>query len=148
SGLITCKWNTLEKRFLVKNSDIVLFDSVQPDENIWLYLAKKGVMKREDIPLNRNEIEQPLNRLLLNHVFSLEDFKRAYRELMISALHQVHFWPVFEGHFATAQIEHEAFCAIPMVDYLLNAAREPIDYALIKAQVPNGVTMRRTEQFD
>ncbi|HEY7162573.1 MAG TPA: protein kinase, partial [Acidobacteriota bacterium] len=148
SGLITCKWNTLEKRFLVKNSDIVLFDSAQPDENIWLYLAKKGVMKREDIPLNRNEIEQPLNRLLLNHVFSLEDFKRAYRELMISALHQVHFWPVFEGHFATAQIEHEAFCEIPMVDYLLNAARETIDYALIKAQVPNGVTMRRTEQFD
>jgi serine/threonine protein kinase/ActR/RegA family two-component response regulator len=148
SGLITCKWNTLEKRFLVKNSDIVLFDSVQPDENIWLYLAKKGVMKREDIPLNKNEIEQPLNRLLLNHAFTLEDFKRAYRELMISALHQVHFWPVFEGHFATAQIEHEAFCSIPMVDYLLNAARETIDYALIKAQVPNGVTMRRTEQFD
>jgi serine/threonine protein kinase/CheY-like chemotaxis protein len=148
SGLITCKWNTLEKRFLVRNSEIVLFDSVQPDENIWLYLAKKGVMKKEDIPLNKNEIEQPLNRLLLNHAFTLEDFKRAYRELMISALHQVHFWPVFEGHFATAQIEHEAFCSIPMVDYLLNAARETIDYALIKAQVPNGVTMKRTEQFD
>lgn len=148
SGLITCKWNTLEKRFLVRNSEIVLFDSVQPDENIWLYLAKKGVLKREDIPLNKNEIEQPLNRLLLNHAFTLEDFKRAYRELMISALHQVHFWPVFEGHFATAQIEHEAFCSIPMVDYLLNASRETIDYALIKAQVPNGVTMRRTEQFD
>ncbi len=148
AGLITCKWNTLEKRFLIRNGEIVLFDSVQPDENIWLYLVKKGLLKREDVPINKNEIEQPLNRLLLNHAFSLEDFKRTYRELMLSALNQVHFWPVFEGHFATAQIEHEAFCSIPLVDYLLNAARETIDYALIKSQVPNGAAMRRTEQFD
>src|SRR5262245_15042120 len=148
SGMITCKWNTLEKRFLVRNGEIVLFDSVQPDENIWLYLVKKGLLKREDVPINKNEIEQPLNRLLLNHAFSLEDFKRAYRELMLSALNQVHFWPVFEGHFATAQIEHEAFSSIPLIDYLLNAARETIDYALIKSQVPNGAAMKRTEQFD
>lgn len=148
AGLVTCRWNTLEKRFLVRNGEIVLFDSVQPDENIWLYLVKKGLLKREDVPINKNEIEQPLNRLLLNHAFSLEDFKRTYRELMLSALNQVHFWPVFEGHFATAQIEHEAFSSIPLVDYLLNAARETIDYALIKSQVPIGAAMKRTEQFD
>lgn len=148
SGLVTCKWNTLEKKFLVRNGEIVLFESVQPDENIWIYLIKKGLLKREEIPLNKNELEQPLNRLLLNHAFSMEDFKRTYRELMLSALNQVLYWPVFEGHFATAQIEHEAFCSIPMVDYLLGAARETIDYAIIKSQVPTGAAMKRTEQFD
>ncbi len=147
-GLVTCKWNTLEKKFLVRNGEIVSFESVQPDENIWLYLLKKGLLKREEVPVNKNELEQPLNRLLLNHAFTMEDFKRTYRELMLSALNQVLFWPVFEGHFATAQIEHEAFCSIPMVDYLLGAARETIDYVIIKSQVPSGAAMKRTEQFD
>ena len=148
SGLVTCRWNTLEKRFLVRNREILLFDSIQPDENIWLYMVKKGLLKREDVPANKNDLEQPLNRLLLNHAFTMEDFKKTYRELMMSALNQVLFWPVFEGNFATAQIDNEAFCSIPLVDYLLGAARETIDYALIRAHVPAGAAIKRTHEFD
>jgi serine/threonine protein kinase len=148
SGLVTCRWNTLEKKFLIRNREILLFDSVQPDENIWLYMVKKNLLKREDVPANKNDLEQPLNRLLLNHAFTMEDFKKTYRELMMSALNQVLFWPVFEGNFATAQIDNEAFCSIPLVDYLLDAARETIDYALIRAQVPQGAAIKRTQEFD
>ena len=148
SGLVTCRWNTLEKRFLVRNREILLFDSIQPDENIWVYMVKKGFLKREDVPANKNDLEQPLNRLLLNHAFTMEDFKKTYRELMMSALNQVLFWPVFEGNFATAQIDNEAFCSIPVVDYLLGAARETIDYALIRAHVPAGAAIKRTQDFD
>ena len=148
SGLVTCRWNTLEKRFLVRNREILLFDSIQPDENIWVYMVKKGFLKREDVPANKNDLEQPLNRLLLNHAFTMEDFKKTYRELMMSALNQVLFWPVFEGNFATAQIDNEAFCSIPLVDYLLGAARETIDYALIRAHVPAGAAIKRTQDFD
>ncbi|HSP07159.1 MAG TPA: serine/threonine-protein kinase, partial [Acidobacteriota bacterium] len=148
TGVLTCKWNALEKRFLIRNREIVYFESVQPDENIWIFLVHKGKLKKEDLPASKTEVEHPLNRYLLNNAFTLEDFKRSYRELMISALDQVFLWPVFEGTFATASIENDAFCTVPLADFLLTAARSILDFPQVKQQVHAGVALKRNYQFD
>lgn len=148
TGVVTCRWNALEKRFLVRNREIVYFESVQPDENIWVFLVHKGILKKEDLPTNKADVEHPLNRFLLNSAFTMEEFKKSYRELLLSALNQVFLWPVFEGAFATASIENDAFCTIPLADYLLTAARNVLDTHQVKQQLQMGAPLKRTIQFD
>lgn len=148
TGVITCRWNALEKRFLVRNREIIYFESVQPDESIWVFMVRKGILKKEDLPSNKTEVEQPLNRFLLNNAFTMEEFKKSYRELLLSALNQVFLWPVFEGAFATSTIENDAFCTIPLADFLLTASRSVLDIQQIKQQMQVGRALKRTFQFD
>ena len=148
TGVITCRWNALEKHFLVRNREIIYFESLQPDESIWVYMVRKGILKKEDLPANKGEVEQPLNRFLLNNAFTMEEFKKSYRELLLSALNQVFLWPVFEGAFATSTIENDAFCMIPLADFLLTASRSVLDIHQIRQQMPVGRALKRTFQFD
>jgi tetratricopeptide (TPR) repeat protein len=93
-------------------------------------------------------MESKLNRFLLNQIFSLADFKKTYRELMKSSLTQVLYWPVYESEFESAQVNHEAFSAIRIAEFLMEATRSLLDYETLKSSIPSQGHLNRTRQFD
>jgi CheY-like chemotaxis protein/tRNA A-37 threonylcarbamoyl transferase component Bud32 len=148
AGVLRVRWSGLQKHYLVRNSEIILFESTQIGENIWLALAEKNLMKNEDVPPAGADMESKLNRFLLNQLFSLEDFKKTYRELMKSSLSQVFLWPIFEGEFTSASVEHEAFSSIKIADFLMEAAHSILDYDALKSEVSQQSYLARTNHFD
>jgi tetratricopeptide (TPR) repeat protein len=145
--VLTVRWASLQKRFLIRQHDIILFESSQPDESIWHSMTQKGFLKKEDLPSKSEDMESSLNRFLLNRTITLADFKQTYRDLMKAALMQVFFWPVFEGEFATASIEEDAFATVRITDVLLEAARSLVDFDVVQKQLsPNFIN--RTAEFE
>ena len=147
TGVLSVRWASLQKRFLIRQREIILFESSQPDENIWHAMVQKGLLRKEDIPSKSEDMESSLNRFLLNRSITLADFKSSYRDLMKVALMQVFFWPVFEGEFADASIEHEAFASIRITEVLLEAARNLVDLKAIQQQLPANF-INRTAEFE
>ena len=145
TGVLTVKWVSLQKRFLIRQREIILFESSQPDENIWHSMIQKGLLRKEEFPPRSEDLESSLNRFLLNRSFTLNDFKTAYRDLMKVALMQVFFWPVFEGEFATAHIDEDAFASVKITEILLEAARSLVDYDIVKKQLPEKFICRTAE---
>jgi serine/threonine protein kinase/ActR/RegA family two-component response regulator len=149
SGVMTFRWSSLQKKFLVRQREIILFESTQQDENIWNWLVQKEVLKKEDITSGTpNDLEKSLNRFLLNNTFTMESFKTSYRELMNRALTQIFFWPVCEGEFSAATLEHDAFTTIRITDVLLEAARNLIDLSSVKASLMENANIVRTGTFE
>jgi serine/threonine protein kinase/ActR/RegA family two-component response regulator len=148
TGVLTVKWSALQKRFLVRKREILVFESSQPDENIWHAMVQKGLLSKEGIPPKSEDMESSLNRCLLNRSFTLIDFKATYRDLMKAALMQVFFWPVFEGEFADAQIEEDAFAPVRITEIMLEAGRTFLDYEIVKNQLPKDQWISRTPVFE
>lgn len=148
SGLLKVRWSGLQKQYLVRNREIIFFESTQTGENIWSALVEKNIMKQEDIPGPGADMESKLNRFLLNEIFTLADFKKTYRELMKSSLTQVFLWPVFESEFMSAVVNHEAFSSIRIAEFLMEAARSVLDYQTLKSSIPANGYLTRTQQFD
>src|SRR5262249_52379737 len=136
SGVLKVSWGALQKRFLILNHNVVLFESSQHDENFWTALQQKELLKPEDLPRADQDLEEPLNHLLFLQAFSLEEFKSTYRELMKKSLMQVFQWPVSESEFFKARIENDPFCKIPVGDVLMEAARDYLPADLLKQLVP------------
>ncbi len=78
----------------------------------------------------------------------MESFKTSYRELMNRALTQIFFWPVCEGEFSAATLEHDAFTTIRITDVLLEAARNLIDMSSVKAGLNESANIVRTGTFE
>lgn len=148
SGQMVGKWASLDKKFLVRNREVLLFQSNQPDESIWKFLQNKNIINATDIPENKDDVESNLNRFLLHGAFTMEQFKIAYRELLKSALMQVFLWPIFEGEFYPAGIEHDAFVRIPIYDILLEACRSLLDYPSLQKELPAATQIRKTGDFE
>jgi serine/threonine protein kinase len=148
SGVLKVRWVTLQKVFLIRQREIILFESSQTDENIWPSMLQKNLLQKEQLPAKAEDLETSLNRFLLNRTFTLQDFKTAYRDLMKAALMQVFFWPVFEGEFALATIEHDAFASIRLTEIMLEAARSLIEYKTIRTQLPVEGFLQRTSTFE
>jgi serine/threonine protein kinase len=147
TGVLTVRWASLQKRFLLREGEIILFESSQPDESIWHSMIQKGLLQKEELPPKSEDMESSLNRFLLNRSITLADFKSTYRDLMKVALMQVFFWPVFEGEFAEATIEQEAFASIRITEVLLEAARNLVDFNVIQKQL-SGNFISRTAEFE
>ncbi len=147
TGVLTVRWASLQKRFLIRQREIILFESSQPDESIWHAMLQKNLLRKEEFPPKSEDMETSLNRFLLNRSITLADFKTSYRDLMKVALMQVFFWPVFEGEFATASIEQDAFAAVRITEVLLEAARTLLDFEVVKKQIPPNF-ISRTAEFE
>src|SRR5262249_34863466 len=119
-----------------------------PDENIWNVLVQKHNLPKDQIPPADEDLETSLNRLLLEKTITIEDFKTAYRKVMKAALMQVFFWPVFEGEFYSANIEHDAFASMRIADLLLEAARSLLNPDQIPERFQSDLYVARTPQFD
>jgi serine/threonine protein kinase/ActR/RegA family two-component response regulator/tetratricopeptide (TPR) repeat protein len=148
SGVLTVRWAQLHKKFFIRHREIILFQSSQPDENIWSVLVQKHGLPKDQMPPPDEDLETSLNRLLLEKTITIEDFKTAYRKVMKAALMQVFFWPVFEGEFYSANIEHDAFASMRIADLLLEAARSLINPDQIPERFQSDLYVARTPQFD
>lgn len=148
SGVLSSKWATLSKKLLIRQHEILLFESNQPDESIWKFLQRKNILAADEQPANNETVETALSKFLLEHRFSMEQFKIAYRELMKGAVMQVFLWPMFEGDFYPATIEHDAFVRISINDVLLEACRTFLDFSSLKSALPPTVPIRRTADFE
>jgi len=148
TGVLTVRWATLQKRFLLRQREIILFESSQPDENIWNSMVQKNLLKKEQLSSKSDNIETSLNRHLFNRNLTLADFKTAYRDLMKAAIIQVFFWPVFEGEFATATIEQDAFCSIRLTEIMLEATRTLVDMETVRSQLPKVGFLARSSNFE
>jgi serine/threonine protein kinase/CheY-like chemotaxis protein len=148
SGVLVSKWATLSKKLLIRQHEFLLFESNQPDESIWKFLQHKNILTADELPTVKEDMEIALSKFLLEHRFPMEQFKIAYRELMKGAVMQVFLWPLFEGEFYPATIEHDAFVRIPINDVLLEACRTFLDFSSLKSELPPTVPIRRTAEFE
>lgn len=148
SGILTVQWSALQKKFLIRQRELILFESTQPDENIWNELVRRKHLDQSDIPPKDEDLEKSLNRFLLKQTFSIEDFKHAYRNLMKAALMQVFFWPKVQAEFQNATIEHDAFTSIRLGDLLLESARTLVPTEVVMARLTSTVAFHRTSQFE
>lgn len=147
SGVITARWGALEKRFFIRDREIVHFESPLQDENIWAGLVRNKLLKMEDVPPLAANTEEYLNRLLLNQTLSLQDLKKTYRELLKGSALQVFFWPLFEGEFHRSVIERDPIASLSVADLMLESARNFEDFSLIKSYVKDQ-PMFSTSQFN
>jgi len=136
SGLLKVSWGSLEKKFLIVRNELVHFESPQPDENVWAALLTRKLLKKEDTPSNREDLEESLNRLLYLGAVTPEDFKTVYRELMLQSILQVFLWPVFEGRFHAGRIEHAPLARIPLARIMMKAARSILPIEDISGSIP------------
>lgn len=148
SGVLSSKWATLSKKLLIRQHEFLYFESNQPDESIWKFLQNKKILTADEVPASKEDLESALNKFLLEHRFSMEQFKIAYRELMKGAVMQLFLWPLYEGEFFPAVIENDAFVRIPLNDVLLEACRTFLDYSSLKSGLPPTAQIRRTPDFE
>lgn len=148
SGVLRVSWGPLQKRFWIQHNEVVLFESPQPDEDLWTVLAEKNLIKKEEIPSAAAALEEALNRVLFLQVCSPEELKSTYRELMKTSLLQVYYWPQFAGEFLNAEIQHDPFTKVPLSTILLEGARNSIDFEILKDAVPSDQFIVRTSRFD
>jgi|GEM_PF-3254327 len=148
TGVLTVRWSSLQKRFLLRQREILVFESSQPDESIWNAMTQKGLLNKEDAPPQSEDMETTLSRCLLNHAFTLVDFKTTYRDLMKAALMQVFFWPVFDGDFADAAIEEDAFAPVRLTEIMLEASRTFLDYGVVRNQIPKDHWISKSPAFE
>lgn len=148
SAVMTFRWSSLQKRFLVKQREIVLFESSQLDENVWDAMLQRELMKDSDLPRRNVDLETFLNQSLLAGKFTMESFRMCYRDVMKASIIQVFFWPVFEGEVTKAQIEHDGFVTIRIAELLLEAARTFIDFQRAGKELPREQRIARTATFE
>ncbi len=148
SGLLVTRWGPLEKRFLILQSNLVLYESPQIEENVWKKIVERGILDQDKISIQNQNLEETLNRLLFLQDLSLDDFTACYRPLMKNALLEVFRWPVVEVEFYKAEIRQDSFCKIPLTNILLEGARSYTDYESIRLQVPRNSFIVRTPKFD
>jgi serine/threonine protein kinase/DNA-binding NarL/FixJ family response regulator/tetratricopeptide (TPR) repeat protein len=148
TGVLTVRWSALQKRFLIRQREIVAFESSQPDEKIWNSMVHKGLLQKEEVPPNSEDMETSLTRFLLNQTFTMADFKSSYHDLMKAALMQVFFWPVFEGEFATASIVQDAFAPVRLSEVMLEASRTFLTYDQIHKELPQDQWISRGQLFE
>lgn len=148
SGVLTAQWSTLRKKFLIRQRELILFDSPQPDESIWNELVRRKLLEPNNVPPRDEDLEKSLNRYLLQQSFAFEDFKNSYRQLMKAALMQVFFWPKMEAEFQNATIEHDAFTSIRLGDLLLESARTLLPAEMVMARISDATAFHRTSQFE
>lgn len=147
SGVLIVTWGSVQKKFYIRQKELVLFESSQQDENIWTAMVRKNLINKEEIPQKEN-LEQALNRFFLKQRFTVESFKSTYHQLMKAAIMQVFFWPVFEGEFYGTNIHHHPFAAIRIGDVLLEASRSLLDLNNVKKQLPMDRILQRTSRFE
>jgi serine/threonine protein kinase/ActR/RegA family two-component response regulator len=148
SGVLQAEWGPLRKKFLIHHGEVIFFESPQPEENIWRVLAQRSKIRKEEIPFDEQGWELTLNRLLFQQAFTLDEFRASYRELMKAALLQIFVWPVFQGEFHRAEIQHDPFTRIPLSRMLMEGALNWIPYEVIKHQVPDDHFISRTPKFE
>ena len=148
SGVLITRWGPLEKRFLILQGNVVLYESPQIEENVWKKIVERGILDAQKVPVQNQSLEETLNRLLFLQELSLDDFTACYRPLMKNALLEVFRWPVVEVEFYKAEIKQDSFCKIPLTGILLEGARSSMDYESIRHQVPRNLFVVRTPKFD
>ncbi|MCI0416631.1 protein kinase [bacterium] len=148
SGILITRWGPLEKRFLILQGDLVLYESPQIEENVWKKIVERGILDPQNISLQNQNMEETLNRLLFLQALSLDDFTACYRPLMKTALLEVFRWPVVDVEFFKADIKQDSFCKIPLRAILMEGARNYVDFESIKNQVPYNRFIVRTWKFD
>lgn len=136
SGMIVVTWNAIRKTFLVRRQTILLFESNHEQENVWARMAQRHVTESEIVP--EGGLENTLNRLMLAPSFLLSEFKKAYHELLKTALMEVFVWPSCRAEFFGGKVEEDAFCEVPIRDVLVEAARSSMDEQVVRSRVPAG----------
>jgi serine/threonine protein kinase len=147
TGVLKVSWGPLQKKFLIDHSDVIFYESPQPDENFWTAMVQRGLMKQEDVPSAGQDLEESLNHLLFIQAFSPEDFNIIYREMTYSSILQVFLWPLMQGEFYSARIEHDAFCRIPLSRVVFEGARTMIPDEVILSRIPRDQFILATPIF-
>ena len=147
SGILKANWGPLEKKFLIRQGDIVLFESPQREENVWEKLSERGILEFNQIPQN-SSLEVVLNQLLFQHQLTLDDFTSCYRQVMKTAFLEIFRWPVVEVEFTEAEIAQDSFCKCSVLALAMEGIRNYSDYESIRHEVPKNGFIFRTSKFD
>ena len=148
SGVLKTQWGPLEKKFLVRHGDVVLFESPQTEENVWRKLLETGVLNEADVLNEKISLEEALNHLLFVHALTVDDFTSCYRQLMKGAFLEVFRWPVLEVEFTETEISEDSFCTNSLSTLAMEGIRNYINIEAVHQRIPKNQWIFRTEKFD
>lgn len=148
SGVLSVRWLGLRKKFLVYRREVILYESTQPDEDIWYQLERMNLLHPHQAPAPGELIESILNRLVSSGELQMEQFAQVYKHVMRESLMQVFHWQQCSAEFHTAKIVNDAFAGIAISDVLAEVARNVLDSTLINSCVPAQAAVARTPRFE
>lgn len=148
SGVLSVHWLGLRKKFLVHRREVVLFESTQPDEDIWFQIERMNLIHPHQAPAPGELMEAVLNRLVPSGELQMEQFAQTYKHVMQESLMQVFHWQQCSAEFHAAKIVNDPFAGIAISDVLAEAARNVLDSTLINSCVKAQVAIARTPRFE
>jgi serine/threonine protein kinase/tetratricopeptide (TPR) repeat protein len=148
SGVLTVTREEVQRKFYLRNRQLVFFESNQPGDGIWNWLVKKKEIDAQNKPDDGDDFQIALNRIIAKQFIRLEDFKFRYEELMNRVLADVLKWTgSVDVEFANADIHNEPLATLSLGETLLRAARQTIDFREVKRELRYDSLLRRTALF-
>lgn len=148
TGVMKVAWLSVKKEFLIRHGEIVFFESNQPEESLASMVVSKKWLPQSELQQSTPDAESMIRRVLGGGGCTAEQFSKAYLKLMTAATYSMFHWPVFQGEFFPAEIEHEPFSSLRISDVLLEASRNLIDSEWVKARIPQDSLINRTPSFE
>lgn len=145
-GILKVAWLSVKKEFLVRDGEIVFFDSSQPTESLSNLIKEKKWLLQPDSP--QGSAEQLIERVLQDRVCTEDQLRSGYLKLMKAALYSTFQWPAIEAEFAPAEIVNDSFVFLRISDVLLEASRTFVDIGWIRSRIPVDSLINRTSSFE
>lgn len=148
SGILRVNWLSVKKEFLVRDGEIIFFESNQPNESLFSLLKEKRWLRDTDYPQGPPEAEKLIERVLQDRTCTEDQLRLSYLKLMKAALFSMLQWPVLEAEFVPAEIMNDSFVFLRISDVLLEASRTFIDLGRIRSLIPVDSLINRTASFE
>lgn len=148
SGVLTLGSANIHKNFLIREREIVFFESSLAEENIWNALAGKKIIEQKEIPKERDDWDATLNSLLRENKINLERFRKIFCDLLEASLVQAYFWPTITGEFRKVATEKSNLGSVPITNVILDITRSLVDFKALDAQFPDDHFVIRTPSYN
>ncbi len=148
SGILKTEWVNVQHSFLVRNREIVFFESNQPNKDFWNTLNQQGLIDKSRFHDLNASFEETLSNVVEMNLMSPQTLADYYNSLMKQTLNEVFFWPNHSVEFTPASIESGQFVSIRLADVLLDASRSYLDFSFIRSKLPGNQLVNKTIHFE
>ena len=148
SGALQVREDDAIRTFLIRNREIIYYESNQTEENIWQWLVEKREIDPRHLPPPEEPFQRTMTRMFSKGLIRLEDFKFRYQELVNRQLADLLKKPSAHSEFASAEIDGEPMCAVRLASLLLKAARYTVSFKDVMSDIKSESFLDRTGLFD
>ena len=148
SGILTAQWESTEKRFLLRQQEIVAVHPCDLREGLIGLLAERKIVDSGIATQSDLDVEALLNVLLTAGRIGIGDLKDAYSTLLKRSVASVFLWPSSKTAFVPANIIKEPPATVSLANMLGMAARSWLHYEKVESSIPFGGEIQRSPLFE